>query len=161
MNCRRIKRNGFQEWLICSLHLTQQADPCGSNPVAEQNGTVFQEFEFRLRFESASCLCFQHCLDNTGRAKQHNVLFTKESLMITLKAEAFQFDELKNGNPVQLRATLPIRQTDQMRKGNYVEIMNNDSRLKAAIISDPLIVVKQTDDGKHREFSVEVSKTSL
>ena len=76
--------------------------------------------------------------------------------MITIKAEGFQFDELKNGNPVQIRTIVTAKESDQIRKGNFVEIANNSELLKATILNDPIVVQKENEKGL-QELAVEVS----
>ena len=76
--------------------------------------------------------------------------------MITIKAEGFQFDELKNGNPVQIRTIVTAKESEQIRKGNFVEIANNSELLKATILNDPIVVQKENEKGL-QELAVEVS----
>jgi hypothetical protein len=76
--------------------------------------------------------------------------------MVTIAAEDFQFDELKNGNPVQIRTTISVLLTDQIRKGNFVEVEGKAEKLKATIISDPIVVTKTPENG-YQELAVELS----
>jgi hypothetical protein len=76
--------------------------------------------------------------------------------MVTIAAQDFQFDELKNGNPVQIRTTISVLLTDQIRKGNFVEVEGKAEKLKATIISDPIVVTKPPENG-YQELAVELS----
>lgn len=76
--------------------------------------------------------------------------------MITIAAEEFQFDELKKGNPVQIRTSVSTLHTNQIRKGNFVEVEGKSTKLKASIISDPIVVTKVPENG-YQELAIEVS----
>ena len=77
--------------------------------------------------------------------------------MITIAAEEFQFNELKDGNPVQIRTLVSTLYTDQIRKGNFVEVEGKSEKLKATIISDPIIITVPPENG-YQELAVEVAR---
>ena len=76
-------------------------------------------------------------------------------IVMKLTADRFQFDDLSNGNPLQLRTT--ISSDGMLKKGDVIQVQCGKTILDAKVISDPVKIVDLSDNNV--EVSVEVVKT--
>ena len=74
---------------------------------------------------------------------------------ITLTAESFQFDDLSQGYPLQLRTTVPSRKLRKLQKGSKVHVVHGNAELDAILIDDP-ILINEGLEGDGTEVSIEI-----
>jgi ribosomal protein L21E len=70
-----------------------------------------------------------------------------ETIKIT-PAEETIFNDFKEGNSVQVRVTVQKGEEGKYAKGKTVKVVFNNAESTARIVSDPLVVQPETDDGK-------------
>ncbi|HEX7016736.1 MAG TPA: hypothetical protein VF191_14605 [Cyclobacteriaceae bacterium] len=78
---------------------------------------------------------------------------------ITIRAESFQFKDLKEGNPLQLRTTIPSKKLRKLQKGSRVRVVYEGSDLEVMLIDDPILVGEGLGGTDHAEVSIEVLKS--
>lgn len=77
---------------------------------------------------------------------------------MTVLTEFDQFNNLKNGDPILFKTTVPLHKSRLVKKGDTVKVVYEKSRLNATIISDPVVIVSMPEEGYH-EISIEVIKS--
>lgn len=77
-------------------------------------------------------------------------------MTVTVDVEQNQYDDILNGNPVQLRTTIPAKELDQFKKGEAITVVCSESRLKARVVSQPIKIVDKAGD--KIEISLEVTQ---
>jgi hypothetical protein len=79
---------------------------------------------------------------------------------ITIRAESFQFKDLEEGHPLQLRATIPSSKLRNLHKGSRVRVVYEDSDLEATLIDDPILVGEGMGGTDNAEVSIEVLRSN-
>ncbi|HLT81753.1 MAG TPA: hypothetical protein VKZ86_12035 [Cyclobacteriaceae bacterium] len=79
---------------------------------------------------------------------------------ITIRAESFQFKDLKEGNPLQMRTTVPSEKLRNLQKGSRVRVVHEGSDLEATLIDDPILVSEGMGEPNDAEVSIEVLKST-
>lgn len=79
---------------------------------------------------------------------------------ITIRAESFQFKDLEEGYPLQLRTTVSSKKLRNLQKGSRVRVVHENSRLDATLIDDPILVGEGVSGTDNAEVSIEVLKAS-
>lgn len=79
---------------------------------------------------------------------------------ITIRAESFQFRDLKEGYPLQMRTTVSSRKLRGLQKGSRVRVVHENSDLEAMLIDDPILVGEGMGGTDNAEISIEVLKAS-
>lgn len=77
---------------------------------------------------------------------------------ITLKAESFQFKDLNQGFPLQLRTTVPSQKLRKLQKGSTVHVVHDKAALDAVLIDDPILIGEGLE-GDNTEVSLELLKS--
>jgi hypothetical protein len=79
---------------------------------------------------------------------------------ITIRAESFQFKDLKEGYPLQLRTTVSSKKLRNLQKGSRVRVVHENSNLEATLIDDPILVGEGMGGTDNAEVSIEVLKST-
>ncbi|MFO7258329.1 MAG: hypothetical protein DIU61_011570 [Bacteroidota bacterium] len=77
---------------------------------------------------------------------------------ITIRAESFQFKDLEEGHPLQMRTTIPSSKLRSLQKGSRVRIVHENSKLEARLIDDPILVGEGMSGTDNAEITIEVLK---
>jgi len=77
---------------------------------------------------------------------------------VTVFTDAYQFNDLINGDPLLLRTMIPTHNSNDVKKGDTIEVICDRSRQNATIISDPLVIISRPEEG-YNEISIEVIKS--
>ena len=78
--------------------------------------------------------------------------------MVTVLIESNQFNDLKVGNPLLVRTTLSMLKYVPLKKGDPLQIVCDSLKLNATIISDPVVMVSEPEEG-YKEVSLEIIKS--
>ena len=78
--------------------------------------------------------------------------------MLTIPVESVQFSDLKNGNPLQIRASIKPDQLKTLNKGAGIQLECDGSTMNATLISDPMVVINRPETD-HQEVSLEVRES--
>lgn len=78
---------------------------------------------------------------------------------ITLKAESFQFKDLEQGYPLQVRTTVPSHKLRKLQKGSTVHVVHDNGALNAVLIDDPILITEGLE-GDNTEVSIELLKST-
>jgi len=81
--------------------------------------------------------------------------------MVTIelpKEEETTYNDFKDGNPVQVRVTVPPSEEGNYGKGTTVDIARGSFKAKAKIVSDPLIIGSPLQ-GQDKTISLIIEKS--
>lgn len=80
-----------------------------------------------------------------------------ESVVVSL-IEPSQFDDFKQGNPIQVRAVLPADNNDKkLKKGDSIAVEYENKKMQGKLVSDPIAISPQAGEG-NTELSLEITK---
>ncbi|HEY8513827.1 MAG TPA: hypothetical protein VIL31_17850 [Cyclobacteriaceae bacterium] len=79
---------------------------------------------------------------------------------ITIRAESFQFKDLMEGHPLQIRTTVPSSKLRKLQKGARVRIVHEGSNIEATLLDDPILVGEGMSGTDNAEVTIEVRKSS-
>jgi hypothetical protein len=71
--------------------------------------------------------------------------------------EETSYNDFKDGNPVQVRVTVPPSEERKYSKGTTVNIARGDFHAKGKIVSDPLVIGAPLE-GQDRTLSLIIEK---
>ena len=81
--------------------------------------------------------------------------------MVTIelpKEEETIYNDFKDGNPVQVRVTVPPSEEGNYGKGTTVDIARGSYKAKAKIVSDPLVIGSPLQ-GQDKTISLIIEKS--
>lgn len=68
------------------------------------------------------------------------------------------YNDFKEGNPVQVRVTVPPSEEGNYKKGSLVDVTRDSYKAKAKIVSDPLVIGTPLQ-GQDRTLSLVIEKS--
>jgi hypothetical protein len=81
--------------------------------------------------------------------------------MVTIKLpteEETIYDDFKDGNPVQVRVTVPPSEESNYTKGTIVDVLRGSFKAKAKIVSEPLVIGSPLE-GQDKTISLIIEKS--
>jgi hypothetical protein len=81
--------------------------------------------------------------------------------MVTIKLpeeEESTYNDFKDGNPVQVRVTVPPSEEGSYTKGTTVDVARGNFQAKAKIVSDPLVIGSPLQ-GQDKTISLIIEKS--
>lgn len=81
--------------------------------------------------------------------------------MVTIKLPSEEetiYNDFKDGNPVQVRVTVPPSEERSYTKGTTVDVARGSFKAKATIVSDPLVIGSPLQ-GQDKTISLIIEKT--
>ena len=69
--------------------------------------------------------------------------------------DSISYTDFSEGNPVQIRVSVPAGQAKNFGKGQVVKVIYQDTETKGRIVSDPIVISKDIETEKVLSLIVE------